>query len=88
MMPKRCCRHAATRYLQSTRSLFSQLSNVAGGGPLGLGRLSSLPLTWRSTHMTSHLPCLQIHSSGEFQDVLHMNPGSLVVLMCKAQVRW
>ena len=29
-----------------------------------------------------------MHSPGEFQDVLHMNPGSLVVLMCKAQVRW
>eukprot|EP00891_Asterochloris_glomerata_P003776 jgi/Astpho2/3776/fgenesh1_pg.00061_%23_1_t len=36
----------------------------------------------------SQPPVTTIHSSAEFQDVLHMNPGSLVVLMCKAQVRW
>ena len=29
--------------------------------------------------------CLQLHSAQEFQDIIEHNPGSLIVLMCKAQ---
>ena len=65
----------------------STLSYVAARGLFSLGSFFTLLLNLIALTQL-HLPCLQIHSPGEFQDVLHMNPGSLVVLMCKAQVCW